>query len=79
MNNKTGAIVKGGCGCLVAFLVIGLLCVLIGGSMRIDICGAICLFVFGGIIGLIVFAIYNKGVRKGRDRIDDYRDDLWDK
>jgi len=62
-----GAFLKGGCGCIVAFLVIGLLVVAVGGSMHIDIGGAILLFVIGGIIGLIVLAIYNKG-RRDRDR-----------
>jgi hypothetical protein len=53
--------VKGGCGCLVLFLAVGLLAVLFGGSMRIDAGGAILLFVIGGVVGLIVLAIYNKG------------------
>ena len=58
---------KGGCGCLAAFLVVGLLFVMCGGSMRIDIGGAIMLFVIGGILGLIVYAIFNKGYRRGRE------------
>ena len=39
------AFAKGGCGCLVAFLVIGILCVAFGGHMHIDPGGAILLFV----------------------------------
>jgi len=61
MGEKTEAFTKGGCGCLIAFLVIGLLCVLVGGSVHIDIGGAIALFLIGGVIGLVVLAIYNKG------------------
>jgi hypothetical protein len=61
MANKGEAFVKGGCGCLLAFFAIGFSCVLIGGQMHIDPGGAICLFVVGGLIGLAVLAIYNKG------------------
>lgn len=61
MEDQASAFAKGGCGCLVAFLVIGLFCVLIGGSMHIDAGGACCLFAFGGLLGLLVLWIYNKG------------------
>ena len=61
VDEKTEALAKGGCGCLIAFLVIGLFVVLIGGSAHIDIGGAIILFVIGGVIGWIVLSIYNKG------------------
>ena len=37
----------------------------IGGSMQIDAGGAICLFVCGGLIGLLVLWIYNKGRDQG--------------
>lgn len=71
MNDQTdyrkpsagAAFAKGGCGCLLAFLAIGFLAVLLGGSMHIDIGGAILLFVIGGAIGLVVMTIYNKGQR----------------
>ena len=63
MAGKGQAFVKGGCGCLVAFLAIGVFFVLIGGTMYIDPGGAILLFVIGGVIGLIVRAIYNRGAR----------------
>ncbi len=66
MGEKGEAFVKGGCGCLLGFVLIGLFFVLIGGHMHIDIGGAIALFVIGGIIGLVVLAIYNKGTREGR-------------
>ena len=61
MADKGEAFLKGGCGCLVAFIVLGLSCALIGGRFHMDLGGAIFLFVIGGIIGLIVLAIYNKG------------------
>jgi hypothetical protein len=66
MSEKGDAFLKGGCGCIVAFFVIGLSCVLIGGNMHIDIGGAILLFIIGGVIGLIVLAIYNKGKQDAR-------------
>jgi len=68
MGEKGTALAKGGCGCLIAFVVIGLLVALVGGNVNIDIGGAILLFVVGGIIGLIVLAIYNKGKRDADDK-----------
>lgn len=62
------AFAKGGCGCLAGFVAIGLLVVLIGGNMHIDLGGAICLFIGGGILGLIVLTIYNKGRRDSGER-----------
>jgi hypothetical protein len=38
--------------------------------MHLDLGGAICLFVGGGVIGLIVFWIYSKGYNEGRTRPD---------
>jgi len=67
MGEKSTAFAKGGCGCLVAFAVLALLAVLIGGNAHIDIGGAILLFVIGGVIGLIVLAIYSKGRRDADD------------
>jgi len=67
MSEKGEAFFKGGCGCLVAFVVLGLSCALIGGNFHIDLGGAIMLFVIGGVIGLITLAIYNKG-RDDADR-----------
>ena len=55
------AFVKGGCGCLVMFAGLAFLAVLFGGHAHADVGGLILLFVIGGFIGLIVFAIYNKG------------------
>jgi hypothetical protein len=59
------AFAKGGCGCLLAFLVLGVFVLMIGGSVHVDILGALFLFIVGGIIGLIFLAVYNKGRRDG--------------
>ncbi len=63
MASKGKAFIKGGLGCLAAFIVIAILALLVGGSAYIDIGGAIMLFVIGGLIGLGVNAIYNMGAR----------------
>jgi hypothetical protein len=68
MADKAEAFVKGGCGCLAAFFVLGLSCLLVGGSVHIDVGGVFLLFVIGGVIGLIVLAIYNKGRRDAQAR-----------
>jgi hypothetical protein len=39
----------------------GLLCVLVGGYIHIDPCGAVLLFLIGGVVGLVVNMIYKKG------------------
>ena len=70
MIGKREAFVKGGFGCLGAFVAVGLLFVLFGGSMHIDIGGAVLLFAIGGLIGLIVLAVYRRGFREGRRRFD---------
>lgn len=67
MEDKGQAFIKGGVGCLIAFFVIGLFMVLIGGSMHIDAGGACCLFVGGGLLGLLVLWIYNKGKEDAND------------
>jgi hypothetical protein len=72
MEGTGSAFVKGGLGCLGAFLIIGLFFVLIGGHMHIDAGGACCLFVGGGLIGLLVLWIYNKGKEDGSDGGDGY-------
>ncbi|MEX0717639.1 MAG: hypothetical protein WD066_13685 [Planctomycetaceae bacterium] len=61
MEGGGGAFIKGGCGCLVAFAVVALLAVMVGGHAHIDLGGALCLFVMGGLFGLVFFAVYNKG------------------
>lgn len=67
MGEKAEAFGKGGCGCLIAFVVLAVIAVAIGGHAHIDLGGAVCLFVGGGIVGLIVLAIYNKGKRDAGD------------
>jgi hypothetical protein len=67
-NGKGSAFVGGGCGCLLIFLAIGLIFVLRGGSMHINVGGAILLFVIGGVIGLVILAVYSKGQRDAFDR-----------
>ena len=59
--SKGEAFVKGGCGCLIVFLVLGLVATLFGGTMYIDLGGAVILFVIGGGLGLAYLAIYSKG------------------
>ena len=61
MGDKAAAFAKGGCGCLVLFAVFALVTVVLGGRAYIDIGGAALLFVIGGVVGLVVLAIYNKG------------------
>jgi hypothetical protein len=65
MGEKSEAFVKGGCGCLVAFAVLGVIGVVIGGNVHIDLGGVCLLFGIGGVIGLVVLAVYNKGRRDG--------------
>jgi len=66
MTQPGGAFLKGGFGCLLAFIAIGLLFVMCGGSMHINLGGAILLFVIGGVLGLIGYAIFNRGYQQGR-------------
>ena len=72
MGDQGSAFLKGGIGCLVAFFVIGLLFVVMGGSMHIDAGGACCLFVGGGLLGLLVLWIYNKGKEDASNGDDRY-------
>ena len=65
MSGKGSAFAKGGCGCLVALAALALIADILGGSAHIDLGGAILLFVIGGVIGLVVLAIYNRG-RRGK-------------
>ena len=88
MNSKGEAFVKGGCGCLALFVVFGLCCVMVGGYMRINLFGALALFGIGGVLGLVVNAVYDNGRRQGNDRYrrgdppkppieDPWQDDPW--
>ena len=58
------AFFKGGFGCIALFFVVGILCVAIGGHMYVDLGGLLILLVIGGVIGLIINAVYNKGRRE---------------
>ena len=75
MSEKASAFAKGGVGCLVAFLVIGLIAVVMGGRMHIDAGGACCLFVCGGLLGLLTLWIYNRGKQDGADSSRRWTDD----
>lgn len=75
MPDPGESFVKGGCGCLIAFAVLGFLAVIMGGRVHIDPCGAVALFVVGGGIGLIVMWIYNKGASEGQHRDYEPRSD----
>ena len=66
MSQKTNVFLKGGLGCLGVFFVIAFLTVVAGGRAHIDIGGALCLFIGGGLFSLLVLAIYNHGMRDGR-------------
>ena len=68
MGEKSSAFLKGGAGCCIAFAVVALACLLLGGSVHIDAGGVVLLFVMGGVLGLIVFAIYAKGRRDAQKR-----------
>ena len=63
MGEKTNAFAKGGCGCFLLFILFAGIAMLLGGNAHIDLGGAFLLFFIGGILGLIILAIYNKGKR----------------
>jgi hypothetical protein len=65
-TTKGEAFAKGGFGCIAAFIAFGIFCVMVGGSVRIDLGGALMLFVIGGIIGLVALMVYSKGEQAGR-------------
>ena len=68
VGDGAAAFLKGGCGCLAGVLVLAFLVALLGARVHFDLGGLICLFVGGGIVGLIVLAGYNKGRRDGGER-----------
>ncbi len=63
MGDKTKAFAKGGLGCLGIFIVLAVITLLVGGSVHFDLCGGVLLFLIGGVVGLIVLAVYNRGKR----------------
>jgi len=70
MNNKGSAFLKGGAGCFVVFIVLALLALLMGGSVRMDLGGVVLLFLIGGLIGLAVNWVYQKGRRDSSNEDD---------
>jgi len=68
MGDRTTAFMKGGCGCLLAFLGLGLVAAVAGGRVHIDCGGAGILFLIGGVTGLILLAVFKKGVRAGQEQ-----------
>ncbi len=61
MDNKAKAFGKGGFGCMILFGILAVCALIFGGNVHINIGGAILLFIIGGLLGLIVLFIYNKG------------------
>jgi hypothetical protein len=70
--SKTNAFLKGGGGCLIAFIAIGIFVMLFNelfGSRvnwNVDLTGAVVLFLIGGVLGLYTRWIYKKGFEAGR-------------
>ena len=71
MSNNSSAFLKGGVGCFLVFIVLALLALLAGGSVRLDLGGVLLLFIIGGLIGLAVNWIYQKGRKDASDQDDD--------
>ncbi len=65
------AFAKGSIGCIAAFFILAILAVAVGGQAHIDAGGFIMLIVIGGIIGLVVNYIYQKGKRDAGGGGDD--------
>lgn len=70
MENKGSSFLKGGAGCFAVFVALALLALLFGGSVHLDFGGVLILFLIGGIIGLVVNWIYQKGRRDVSDEDD---------
>ncbi len=69
--NEGRSFLKGGAGCFVVFIVLALVAVVLGGSAHLDLVGVVLLFLIGGVVGLAVNWIYQKGRRSGSRRDDD--------
>lgn len=61
------AAVFGALGCFGSFLLLGLLVAATGGFVYADAGGVIVLLIIGAIIGLVVYAIYERGRRDASD------------
>ncbi|MEM7516800.1 MAG: hypothetical protein AAF368_07735 [Planctomycetota bacterium] len=69
-NEYLSAFARGGVGCLGAFIVLAFLAVSFGGTATFDVLGSLLVFVIGGILGLVVRSVYDKGRQDGM-RSDD--------
>ena len=72
MENKGSSFLKGGAGCFAVFVVLALLALVFGGSVHLDLGGVVILFVVGGIIGLLVNWIYQKGRNDASGNDEDF-------
>ena len=61
-----GAFTRGGLVALIAFLLLAVFTVLIGGSVRMNLGGVLVVFILGGCGGLLVRYVFMKGYRKGK-------------
>ena len=64
------AFFKGGVGCLVVFFLLALVASLLGGSATLDCGGSVLLFGLGGVLGVAVYLVYDKGRRDEQTRDD---------
>lgn len=65
-DSPARSFVLGGCGCLGLVLLGAVFLVAIGGHVRLDVGGALALFVIGGLGGLALNSAYRRGVEAGR-------------
>lgn len=64
MSEKGSAFLKGGVGLLAAFLIAGLVMILLGRTLEVSVGGFVLLFLVGGIIGLVSWALYDRSRRE---------------
>lgn len=73
MASYGGAFFKGGAGCFGLFVVLAVIALAVGGSVRADGLGIVLLIVIGGVIGMGVNWIYRKGRRDAERGPDEWR------
>jgi hypothetical protein len=66
MSDALSAFAKGGCGCLAAALLGGVVIATIGGSFRMDLGGAVIVGLFGGGLGFALHSAHERGRRAGQ-------------